>query len=58
VDVEFNRIEAYHAIANPASGKVMQKAGMKYEGTMRKKYRSHVGFEDSNLYAILREDII
>ena len=56
--MEFNRIEAYHAIANPASGKVMQKAGMKYEGTMRKKYRSHVGFEDSNLYAILREDII
>jgi ribosomal-protein-alanine N-acetyltransferase len=30
---------------------------MKYEGRMRQKYRSHVGFEDSDLYAILREDL-
>lgn len=57
-EVGFNRIEAYHAVNNPASGKVMKNAGMKYEGTMRKKYLSHVGFEDSDLYAILREDII
>ena len=56
-EVNFNRIEAYHVIANPGSGKVMQKAGMKYEGRMRQKYRSHVGFEDCDLYAILREDI-
>ena len=52
------RIEAYHAVNNPASGKVMKNAGMKYEGRMRKKYRSHIGFEDSDLYAILREDIV
>jgi RimJ/RimL family protein N-acetyltransferase len=49
--------KAYHSINNPASGKVMQKAGMKYEGRMRQKYKSHLGFEDSNLYAILRKDI-
>jgi [ribosomal protein S5]-alanine N-acetyltransferase len=57
-EVNFNRIEAYHAIANPGSGKVMQKAGMKYEGRMRQKYKSHVGFEDCDLYAILREDLM
>ena len=57
IEVDFNRIEAYHAVNNPASGKVMKSAGMKYEGRMRKKYRSHMGFEDSDLYAILREDI-
>lgn len=57
-EVGFNRIEAYHAIANPASGKVMLKAGMKYEGMMRQKYRSHIGFEDCNLYAILKADIL
>lgn len=57
-EVNFNRIEAYHAVANFASGKVMRNAGMKYEGRMRKKYLSHLGFEDSDLYAILKEDLL
>jgi ribosomal-protein-alanine N-acetyltransferase len=56
-EVSFNRIEAYHSVNNIASGKVMKNAGMKYEGRMRKKYLSHVGFEDSDMYAILREDL-
>lgn len=58
LEVGFNRIEAYHAVANPSSGGVMKNVGMKYEGRMRKKYRSHAGFEDSDMYAILREDIV
>ena len=58
LEVGFNRIEAYHAVNNIGSGKVMQNAGMKYEGRMRKKYRSHMGFEDSDLYAILKEDLL
>ena len=57
VDVGINRIEAFHAIRNPASGKVMQKAGMQYEGRARQKYRSHMRLEDCDLYAILREDL-
>lgn len=57
VDVGVNRLEAFHATANPASGKVMSKAGMKYEGHSRQKYKSHRGFEDCDLYAILREDL-
>lgn len=57
LDVGANRIEAFHAINNPASGRVMEKAGMKYEGHLRQKYRSHAGFEDCDLYAIIRSDL-
>ena len=57
MDVGFNRIEAYHSTQNPASGRVMEKAGMHFEGLMRQKYRSIMGYEDSRLYAILREDL-
>jgi [ribosomal protein S5]-alanine N-acetyltransferase len=35
----------------------MQNAGMKYEGRIRQKYRSHVGFEDSDLYEIIKADL-
>ena len=58
IDVGLNRVEAFHAIDNPASGKVMQKAGMTFEGRAQQKYRSHKGFEDSDMYTILRENII
>lgn len=54
--VGFNRIETYHSVNNPASGRVMQKAGMTFEGFARQKYRSISGFEDSNMYSILKED--
>ena len=52
-DVE--RIEAFHAVENPASGKVMLNAGMEFEGFARHKFKSRVGFEDSNNYSIVRE---
>jgi len=57
LDVGLNRVEAFHAVSNPASGKVMRKAGMRHEGFVRQKYRSHAGFEDCELYAILQEDL-
>ena len=56
--VGLNRVEAFHAVDNPGSGRVMQKAGMRYEGHARQKYRSHKGFEDCELYALLREDLL
>ncbi len=56
--VEVNRIETYHSTRNPASGRVMQKAGMQYEGLARQKYRSNLGYEDSDQYAILRDDYL
>ena len=55
-NIGFNRIETYHSINNPASGKVMQKSGMTLEGFARQKYKSICGFEDCNMYSILKED--
>lgn len=54
--VGFNRIETYHSINNPASGRVMQKSGMIFEGLAKQKYKSIFGFEDSNMYSIIKED--
>jgi ribosomal-protein-alanine N-acetyltransferase len=34
-DVGYDRVEGGHFIDNPASGKVMEKAGMKYEMTKK-----------------------
>jgi ribosomal-protein-alanine N-acetyltransferase len=56
VEVGVNRIEAFHAVANPASGKVMLNAGMRYEGHALQKYKSHKGFEDCDLYAAVAEN--
>lgn len=54
--IGFNRIETYHSINNPASGRVMQKSGMIFEGLAKQKYKSISGFEDSNMYSILKKD--
>jgi ribosomal-protein-alanine N-acetyltransferase len=54
--VGFNRLEAYYALANEASGRVLVKAGMRKEGVLRQYYRSNVGFEDVQLCGILRLD--
>ena len=51
-----NRIQARHLARNPASGRVMQKAGMRYEGTMRQAVRKWDVFEDVKLYAILKSE--
>jgi len=55
-NTDIERIEAYHATENPASGKVMAKAGMTLEGFARHKYRNRDVFQDSDLYGIIRED--
>jgi len=56
LNTDIQRIEAYHSIKNPASGKVMAKAGMRQEGFARHKYRNRDGFQDCNLYGIIREE--
>lgn len=54
--VGFHRIEARHDKNNPKSGRVMQKIGMQYEGTMRAADANNQGICDIVQYAILRED--
>lgn len=56
-EIGFNRITAAHAVKNPASGRVMQKCGLTYEGTFRQFFRATSGeLLDISFYAILKEE--
>lgn len=55
-EVGVNRIELKHDVNNPNSGKVMEKCGMRYEGTRRQAARNNQGVVDVAQYAILKED--
>jgi ribosomal-protein-alanine N-acetyltransferase len=56
-EVGVNRIESRHDPRNPNSGKVMMKAGLKYEGTLHQAdINNQGGFCDAAYYAILAED--
>lgn len=56
VKLGLNRIEAQHESDNPASGHVMQHAGLRHEGTLRQRLYNKGRFVDVELYAILRSD--
>ena len=51
-----NRIQARHYVRNPASGRVMEKVGMRHEGLMRQHIRVRGEFEDVSMYSILSSD--
>jgi len=51
-----HRVQATHLTRNPASGRVMQKLGMRFEGIQREAIRKWDRFEDLALYAILASD--
>ncbi|MDW7739320.1 MAG: GNAT family N-acetyltransferase [Bacillota bacterium] len=55
-EMGLNRIEAYHAIDNEASGRVMQKAGMSFEGVLRQKMFAKEKFWDVREYAVIKDD--
>jgi len=55
-EVGVNRIESRHDPRNPNSGKVMQKCGLKYEGTMRDADWNNSGICDAARYAVLAKD--
>ncbi|MGI8509052.1 MAG: GNAT family N-acetyltransferase [Gemmatimonadaceae bacterium] len=48
-----HRIEGRHFTRNAASGRVMQKLGMRLEGVMREAVRRRATFEDLAVYAVL-----
>lgn len=56
LEVGLNRIHAAHFSRNPASGRVMQKIGMRHEGTLRQHVRKWDVYEDLEKYAILRSE--
>ncbi|ADN02712.1 GNAT family N-acetyltransferase [Spirochaeta thermophila] len=49
------RVQALHFVGNPASGRVMEKAGMRYEGTLRSYLIKDDGAVDALMYAIVRD---
>ena len=51
-----NRLEAQHDLRNPASGRVMEKCGLRQEGVLRSRIVNKGEYVDVALYAILRSD--
>ncbi len=51
-----NRIYAMHFARNPASGRVLQKIGMRHEGTLRQHLKKWDEYVDLECYGILRAD--
>lgn len=54
--LSLNRIYAQHFVRNPASGRVLQKVGMRYEGRLRQHVRRWENFEDLEQYGILAHE--
>jgi ribosomal-protein-alanine N-acetyltransferase len=54
--MRLNRIHSRHFTRNPASGRVMQKIGMKYEGCRRQHFKKWNKLEDVAIYGILRSE--
>lgn len=54
--LNLNKITSRHMSTNPASGRVMQKAGLVQEGLLRQEFFKNGRFVDMYVYGILRED--
>lgn len=55
-NTDIERVQAYNSVQNPASARVMEKAGMCYEGLSRHVYKTRDGFQDCTFYGIIREE--
>lgn len=55
-ELHLHRIQARHFTRNPASGRVMQKSGMKLEGTLRAIFKRDGRYEDVAVYSILAHE--
>ena len=55
---ELNRVEARCIVENTASARVMEKAGMTCEGTLREREFIKGSYRDIKLYSILRREFI
>ncbi len=53
---KIHKIIATHILRNPASGKVMLKAGMKLEGTFKEQVKKWDIWEDVNAYGITKSE--
>ena len=53
---QLHRIYAPHFLNNPASGRVLEKVGMTYEGRMREHYMRFGQYVDVELYGMLEQN--
>ncbi len=53
-DIGFNRIEAHSTPGIGISAELMKQCGLNCEGRARQRYKTGTGFEDCDVYAILR----
>ena len=58
-DVGYNKVEGTHSIDNLASGRVLEKAGMKYERTSKEEYFDPYAdkFIECKIYSIKKDDL-
>jgi [ribosomal protein S5]-alanine N-acetyltransferase len=54
--LNLNRVYAHHMVRNPASGRVLEKVGMKREGLLRQWLKKWGVCEDVMILAVLRTD--
>ena len=54
--LELNRVQAEHFVCNPASGRVMEKCGMSYEGTLRGYIFCGEEWHDCRMFSVLRSE--
>ena len=54
--LQLHRVQATHYTRNPASGRVMQKLGMTFEGILREVTKKGDHFEDVAFYAVLARE--
>lgn len=54
--LHLHRVESLNATANPASARVMEKCGMRFEGTLRSGFIIHGRYEDVAIHAILENE--
>jgi len=55
--MNINRIEGFHITGNEVSGRVMEKAGMCFEGVLRQKIKINDVYHNLNMYAIIKSDL-
>jgi RimJ/RimL family protein N-acetyltransferase/(2Fe-2S) ferredoxin len=55
-ELGLRRIHAHHFTRNPASGRVLLKAGMRHEGGLRRHVRKGDVWEDVEVYGVMREE--
>jgi RimJ/RimL family protein N-acetyltransferase len=56
-ELGLNRVVAHYLARNPASGRVLEKIGMKREGLLRKHIKKWGTFEDLVAFGVLRDEL-